>query len=107
ARRRLPGGAGRRRNREPRARLLRPAGQGGALRALLDLLPGRRGGSGGALAERRRVRRVACYAVLIVWLIVVLGPLYWLLLTSLKLPVTVGRGPSYLPWVDFQPVLTN
>ena len=49
--------------------------------------------------------RVACYAVLLFWLLVVLVPLYWVVLTSFKMPITVRLGPSYIPWVDFQPVL--
>ncbi|GIW35593.1 carbohydrate ABC transporter permease [Meiothermus sp.] len=35
----------------------------------------------------------------------VLFPLYWLLITSFKLPVDVNSGPVYLPWVDFKPSL--
>jgi multiple sugar transport system permease protein len=35
----------------------------------------------------------------------VLFPLYWLAITSFKLPVQVDKGPFYLPFVDFQPSL--
>jgi multiple sugar transport system permease protein len=35
----------------------------------------------------------------------VLFPLYWLLITSFKLPIDVNSGPFYLPWVDFKPSL--
>lgn len=35
----------------------------------------------------------------------VLFPLYWLFITSFKLPVDVNSGPFYLPWVDFKPSL--
>jgi multiple sugar transport system permease protein len=48
---------------------------------------------------------VASYLVLCLWALVVLFPLYWLVVTSLKLPVHVSRGPLYLPFVDFQPSL--
>jgi multiple sugar transport system permease protein len=36
---------------------------------------------------------------------VVLFPLYWLVITSFKLPIQVNSGPVYLPFVDFQPSL--
>ena len=34
-----------------------------------------------------------------------LFPLYWLAVTSLKLPIQVDKGPYYIPFVDFQPTL--
>ncbi|HEV8372739.1 MAG TPA: carbohydrate ABC transporter permease, partial [Actinomycetota bacterium] len=34
-----------------------------------------------------------------------LFPLYWLAITSFKLPIQVNAGPVYLPFVDFQPSL--
>jgi multiple sugar transport system permease protein len=43
------------------------------------------------------------YLLLAAWAIVVLFPLYWLLITSVKLPIHVNDGPVYLPFVDFQP----
>ena len=45
------------------------------------------------------------YLVLGFWAFVVLFPLYWLGVTSLKLPVDVNDGPDYLPGVDFVPSL--
>ncbi|HKZ70816.1 MAG TPA: carbohydrate ABC transporter permease [Anaerolineales bacterium] len=45
------------------------------------------------------------YLALGVWTFVVLFPLYWLLVTSFKLPFQVADGPFYLPFVDFQPSL--
>jgi multiple sugar transport system permease protein len=45
------------------------------------------------------------YLALIIWTLVVLLPLYWLVVTSLKLPIQVDDGPFYLPFVDFQPSL--
>ena len=51
--------------------------------------------------------RVICYAILVWWLLVVLVPVYWVLITSFKLPIAVRSGATYLPWVDFQPVLDN
>jgi multiple sugar transport system permease protein len=48
---------------------------------------------------------VVSYLILGVWTFVVLFPLYWLAVTSLKLPIHVNDGPVYLPFVDFQPSL--
>src|SRR3954451_5074382 len=45
------------------------------------------------------------YLALGVWAIVVLLPLYWLVVTSLKLPIQVAQGPFYIPFVDFKPTL--
>ena len=49
--------------------------------------------------------KVVAYASLLLWSFVVLFPIYWLAVTSLKLPVQVDKGPFYLPFVDFQPSL--
>ena len=45
------------------------------------------------------------YIVLIFWTVVVLFPLYWMFVTSFKLPIQVDSGPFYIPFVDFQPSL--
>jgi multiple sugar transport system permease protein len=45
------------------------------------------------------------YLLLGFWTLVVLFPLYWLLVTSFKLPIDVNMGPFYIPFVDFQPSL--
>lgn len=45
------------------------------------------------------------YTLLIVWTLIVVFPVYWVLITSFKLPLDVARGPLYLPWVDFMPSL--
>jgi multiple sugar transport system permease protein len=45
------------------------------------------------------------YGLLVFWALVVLFPLYWVVITSLKLPIDVNAGPVYLPWVDFTPDL--
>jgi len=37
--------------------------------------------------------------------VVVLFPLWWLIVTSLKSPAQVDKGPFYIPFVDFQPTL--
>jgi multiple sugar transport system permease protein len=46
---------------------------------------------------------ILSYGLLIGWALVVLFPLYWLVITSVKLPIHVSDGPVYLPFVDFQP----
>ena len=55
--------------------------------------------------EPSPVGRVVAYCLLACWAFVVLFPLYWLAITSVKLPVDVNSGPFYLPWIDFQPSL--
>ena len=51
------------------------------------------------------IEMIGSYIILGFWAAVVLFPLYWLLITSFKLPVDVNRGPFYLPYVDFKPSL--
>src|SRR3954469_17789294 len=58
-------------------------------------------------AASRLLLRATCYAILLFWLLVVLAPLYWVLIASLKTPITVRGGATYRPWVDFRPVLDN
>jgi multiple sugar transport system permease protein len=48
---------------------------------------------------------ILSYVLLVFWAIVVLFPIYWLLVTSFKLPLDVNTGPFYIPFVDFQPSL--
>src|SRR6476620_3043625 len=48
---------------------------------------------------------ILSYLALGAWTFVVLLPLYWLVVTSLKLPIHVAQGPFYIPFVDFQPSL--
>jgi multiple sugar transport system permease protein len=49
--------------------------------------------------------KVVSYLLLGLWTLVVLFPLYWLFVTSFKLPIDVNTGPFYIPFVDFQPSL--
>jgi multiple sugar transport system permease protein len=49
--------------------------------------------------------KVVVYAVLAFWTAFVLFPLYWVVVTSFKLPIDVNAGPVYLPFVDFEPSL--
>ena len=53
----------------------------------------------------RRASKIAVYAVLGLWTLVVLFPLYWVLVTSFKIEVQVDSGPFYIPFVDFKPTL--
>ncbi len=45
------------------------------------------------------------YILLGIWTFVALFPLYWLVVTSLKLPIDVNTGPFYIPFIDFTPSL--
>jgi multiple sugar transport system permease protein len=47
------------------------------------------------------------YIILGIWSIIVLFPLYWLLITAFKAPPDVQNGPKYLPFVDYQPTLSQ
>jgi multiple sugar transport system permease protein len=49
--------------------------------------------------------KLVAYLILGCWAVVVLFPLYWLAITSFKLPIQVNAGPVYLPFVDFKPSL--
>jgi multiple sugar transport system permease protein len=49
------------------------------------------------------VPKVATYAALVVWSLVVIFPLYWVLVTSFKIEIQVDGGPYYLPFIDFTP----
>lgn len=43
------------------------------------------------------------FAILILWSLVCLLPLYWMLLTSIKADTDFINGPRYIPYVDFVP----
>ena len=43
---------------------------------------------------------VVSYVLLFSWAFVVLFPLYWLAVTSLKTPLDVNSGPFYIPFRD-------
>ena len=48
---------------------------------------------------------VVSYTIMIFWAIVVLLPLFWLVSTSLKLPIDVNMGPFFIPFIEFEPSL--
>jgi multiple sugar transport system permease protein len=49
--------------------------------------------------------KVLTYALLAVWSLVCVFPLYWVAVTSLKSETAITEGPSYIPFVDFTPAL--
>lgn len=49
------------------------------------------------------VAKVVAYALLFVWTLFVLFPIYWVLITSFKDAAAVNQGPYYIPFVDFTP----
>ncbi len=57
------------------------------------------------MQQYRRVKLTVTYILLAVWAMLCLFPIYWLIITSFKLPIAVFRGPKYLPWIDFEPTL--
>lgn len=57
------------------------------------------------IGEMSPLGRIVAYGVLGLWAAFVLFPLYWVVITSLKLPVDVNTGPFFLPGVDFTPNL--
>ena len=58
-----------------------------------------------AIDRQSPVAFVITYALLALWALVVLVPLYWVLITSFKGPGEVDNGPFYIPFVDFTPSL--
>jgi multiple sugar transport system permease protein len=51
------------------------------------------------------VGAVFSYLILGVWAFLILFPLYWLVVTSLKISSQVAEGPFYIPFADFKPSL--
>jgi len=51
------------------------------------------------------VGAVLSYLMLGTWAFLILFPLYWLIVTSLKVSSQVAEGPFYIPFVDFKPSL--
>jgi multiple sugar transport system permease protein len=58
-----------------------------------------------SVEEQAPVLQIVTYALLLLWSLVVLIPLYWVFITSFKGPGEVDNGPFYLPFVDFRPNL--
>lgn len=47
--------------------------------------------------------RGGTYAILLVWALICLFPIYWTVTTSFKPNTAVIQGPTYLPYWDFEP----
>jgi hypothetical protein len=57
------------------------------------------------IGRKSLASRIVIYSILLAWSAYVIFPLYWVAVTSLKLPIDVNAGPVYLPFVDFEPSL--
>ncbi|MCB1502577.1 MAG: carbohydrate ABC transporter permease [Bauldia sp.] len=53
----------------------------------------------------RPLAKAVTYALLAVWSLVCLLPVYWVAITSIKGIEDIDRPPGYVPFVDFQPSL--
>lgn len=58
-----------------------------------------------AIGRMSPVSSVLVYGILLIWSAFVIFPLYWVVITSIKLPIDVNAGPVYLPFIDFEPDL--
>ena len=47
------------------------------------------------------------YFLLIIWTLIVLFPIYWMIITSIKEQVDVSSGARFFPFIDFRPSLTT
>ncbi|HVL23287.1 MAG TPA: carbohydrate ABC transporter permease [Thermomicrobiales bacterium] len=47
---------------------------------------------------------ITSYALLAVWVVIALFPLYWMVTLSFKNLRLITTGPFFFPWVDFDPV---
>jgi multiple sugar transport system permease protein len=52
---------------------------------------------------RDRIKGVVIYAILLGWAAWIGIPLYWLLIFTVKTPLAISAGATYLPFVDFTP----
>jgi multiple sugar transport system permease protein len=57
------------------------------------------------MRRQRRLTLAASYVILLTWTAVLGLPMWWLVITAFKTPVAVAQGPTYLPWIDFEPGL--
>lgn len=51
--------------------------------------------------------KVAARVIIILAVIVVFFPIYWVLITSFKTGGEISAGPSYFPFIDFQPTFDS
>lgn len=59
----------------------------------------------GVRPGRSPISRTLLYAVLGIWSLICLFPVYWLVIVSLTAPADIDHGPHYLPFIDFWPSL--
>jgi multiple sugar transport system permease protein len=52
-------------------------------------------------AGLRRAGLILC----LVWLFFAAFPLYWVVITAFKPPLAVSQGPTYFPFIDYQPTV--
>jgi multiple sugar transport system permease protein len=57
------------------------------------------------LGESAIATKIVVHGLLALWTSVVVFPLYWVAVTSLKEPIAVNDGPFYIPFIDFAPSL--
>lgn len=55
--------------------------------------------------QTKKAKSFITHFLLALWALVCLFPIYWVLITSFKLPIAVFQGPKYFPWIDFKPTL--
>lgn len=58
-----------------------------------------------AVGRMAPATKLVVYSLLGIWSAFVIFPIYWVVITSFKLPQHVNEGPVYLPFVDFRPSL--
>jgi len=58
-----------------------------------------------SMKASKRLTLLVSYAVLILWSLILLFPLYWVVVTSFKSQVDFSVSSTYLPFLDFQPTL--
>ena len=58
-----------------------------------------------AIGKMAPLTNLIVYSLLGFWTVFVSFPIYWVVITSFKLPQHVNQGPVYLPFIDFSPSL--
>ena len=58
-----------------------------------------------SMKASKRLTLLVSYTVLILWSLILLFPLYWVVITSLKNQVDFSVSSTYLPFLDFKPTL--
>jgi multiple sugar transport system permease protein len=52
---------------------------------------------------KRITGRTLTYTILLIWAFICLFPIFWTVTTSVKPNTAVIQGPTYLPWLHFEP----